>query len=275
MVDGIRLRVAEAGSGPALLLLHGLTATHANWEHTLPAFADRYRVVAPDLPGHGASEKPDAPYSMDFFAGVLRSLARELGIDTAVVAGNSLGGEIAVEMALEYPRFVRGLVLAAPAGGFSRALTPVGRGIEALAYPWLMRAVLPWAVGRSFHDRTHPGYAMRRRMMEERIAHADFPAFVRAVARSIRGALEGGGQPIDRLRLPVLLVWGKNDGVIPYASHQRVLRGLPHARFATFDQCGHLPMLEQSTAFNRELAQFLRVVEATSLGDVPDVAGGS
>src|SRR5439155_156044 len=73
VADGIRIHVVEAGEGPALILLHGLTATHFTWEHTIPAFADRWRVIAPDLPGHGRSEKPDAPYTIDFYAGVCRA----------------------------------------------------------------------------------------------------------------------------------------------------------------------------------------------------------
>src|SRR6516225_3391667 len=90
LVDGLRLHVAEAGDGPALLLVHGLTASHAVWEHTVEAFADRWRVIALDLPGHGASAKPDAPYTIDFHAGMVRSLARALGVDEAVVVGSSL-----------------------------------------------------------------------------------------------------------------------------------------------------------------------------------------
>src|SRR2546422_9048608 len=76
VADGIRIHLEEAGEGPALNLLHGLTASHFTWEHTIPAFADRWRVIAPDLPGHGRSDKPDAPYTIDFYAGVIRSLAR-------------------------------------------------------------------------------------------------------------------------------------------------------------------------------------------------------
>src|SRR5262249_50704529 len=92
--DGIRLHYAEAGEGPAVVLLHGLSATHANWEYTIPEFADRWRVVAPDLPGHGRSAKPDAPYTIDFYAGVVRSLRRELRLPDANVLGNSPGGPI-------------------------------------------------------------------------------------------------------------------------------------------------------------------------------------
>ena len=73
-VDGIRLHVREAGEGPALVMLHGLGANGANWDATAAAFADRWRVIVPDLPGHGRSAKPDAPYTVDFFAGIVRSL---------------------------------------------------------------------------------------------------------------------------------------------------------------------------------------------------------
>jgi len=72
VADGIRLRVLEAGEGPTLLLLHGLSASLDIWEHVVDALADRYRIVAPDLPGHGESAKPDAPYTIDFYAGVVR-----------------------------------------------------------------------------------------------------------------------------------------------------------------------------------------------------------
>src|SRR5258706_15769213 len=112
VADGIRLRVLDAGSGPPLLLLHGLSASLEIWEHVVDAFADRHRVIAPDLPGHGESAKPDAPYTIDFYAGVVRTLARELAIETAVVGGSSLGGKIALELGGWYPRFVRGLRLA-------------------------------------------------------------------------------------------------------------------------------------------------------------------
>ena len=146
VADGVRIHLVEAGEGPALFLLHGVTATHFTWEHTIPAFADRWRVIAPDLPGHGRSDKPDAPYTIDFYAGVLRSLARTLGVEEAVVVGNSLGGQIAIELGLAYPRFTRALVLAAPAGGYASAMRAVGWVIEAFAGPRTLRLALPRAV---------------------------------------------------------------------------------------------------------------------------------
>src|SRR5205823_851228 len=87
------------------------------------------RCQVPDLPGHGQSAKPDAPYTIDFYAGVIRSLGRELGVREAVVMGNSLGGQIAIELGLSYPTWTRALVLAAPAGGFASAVRTFGWAI--------------------------------------------------------------------------------------------------------------------------------------------------
>lgn len=258
-VDGLRLHVAEAGTGPALLLVHGLTASHAVWEPTVAEFARGWRVIAPDLPGHGESEKPDAPYTIDFFAGVLRSAMRELGVDEAVVAGSSLGGQVALELAAWYPSFTRALVLAAPAVGYSAAMRPVGQALQMMSGPKLLRARLAQVVQQSFHDRSRIGHVTRRRILEERLAADDFPAFARAVAKSLGGVLTAEPQPLERVTQPVLVVWGREDRLVPVRRSERLLRGLPHARLHVLERCGHLPMLEQPTAFNRAMAGFLRV----------------
>jgi pimeloyl-ACP methyl ester carboxylesterase len=261
-VDGIRIHVAEAGEGPVLLLLHGVAATHATWEHTIPDFAQRWRVIAPDLPGHGLSGKPNAPYTIDFFAGVVRSLGRELGITEAVVVGNSLGGQIALELACAYPRWTRALVLAAPAGGFPAAMRPVGWAIGAVDSPRLMRIALERSVGRSFYDPSSAGCVARRRILAERFAAEDFPSFARAVIRSIAGAVGAGAQPLRDLTQPMLLVWGRQDRLVGLSRSRQLLREVPHARLAVLDRCGHVPMLEQPEAFNRIMDEFLRAVEA-------------
>lgn len=257
LVDGLRLRVAEAGNGPALLLVHGLTASHAVWEPTLAAFADRWRVIALDLPGHGESDKPDAPYTVDFFAGMVRSLARELGVRDAAVAGSSLGGQVALELAAWYPTFTRALILAAPAVGYSAAMRPVGQALQMLSGPRVLRASLTQFFQQNFRDRTRIGHVTRRRILEERLAAPDFHAFARAVARSLGGVLTADAQPLERVTQPVLVVWGREDRLVPLKRSERLLRRLPHARLHVLDQCGHLPMLEQPAAFNRAVEGFL------------------
>lgn len=264
-VDGVRLNVVEAGDGPGLVLLHGLSATHANWEHTLAAFADRWHVVAPDLPGHGDSAKPDAPYTLDFYAGVVRSLGRALGLEDAVVIGNSLGGAIAIELGLTYPRWTRALVLAAPAGGFGIAIRMLRRVIGAAAGPGVLRLALPLALDRCFYDRGSAACAERRRLLALRLAHEDFPAFARAVSRSLEAAVAEGSRRLAAITQPTLVVWGRQDRMVALAGSRRVLREIPHARLAVVDRCGHLPMLERPAEFNGAVAEFLRAVEAAPL----------
>jgi len=275
IADGVRLHVVEAGTGPTLVLLHGLSATHHNWEHTITAFADRFRVVAPDLPGHGRSAKPDAPYSMDFYAGVIRSLGRELGIREAVVVGNSLGGQIAVELALDYPSWTRALVLAAPAGRFSLPLRTISGAVGAAAVPRLLRWMLPFSLERCFHDPSGPGLEMRQRLLAERLEHEDYPDFARAVARSVAGALAAGNQPLAELTQPTLLVWGQNDRLVALSGSRRLMRELPQARLAVLQRCGHLPMLEQPEEFNRILDAFLRSVDSAPLAPARRSVGRS
>jgi pimeloyl-ACP methyl ester carboxylesterase len=263
-VDGIRLHLTEAGEGRALVLLHGLTATHANWELTIPAFADRWRVIAPDLPGHGRSAKPDAPYTVDFYAGVVRSLGRELGVPEAVVIGNSLGGQIALEIAISYPQWTRALVLAAPAGGFGAPIAALRWAVGAAVRPEVLRLALPWAFERSVYDRSLPVCEARRRIMAELLAHEDYPSFARAVARSLRGSL-AARQPLEHVCQPTLLVWGRDDRLVALAGSGRLMRAIPHARLAVLDRCGHLPMLEQAERFNILVDEFLRAVDAAPL----------
>jgi pimeloyl-ACP methyl ester carboxylesterase len=274
VVDGLRLRVAEAGAGPALVLLHGLSASHHNWEHTIAALAGRWRVVAPDLPGHGDSAKPDAPYTIDFFAGMIRSLGRALGVEDAVVIGNSLGGQIAIELALTYPRWTRALVLAAPAGGFAAPLRALGPAIGAAAAPGVLRITLPRTLARCFYDPSSPAHAVRRRLLAERLAHPDFPDFARAVARSLAGALAAGRQPLHRLRQPTLLVWGRDDQLVALSGSRRIMREVAHARLAVFERCGHLPMLEHAERFNRLVADFLDAVDGAGRPSAHRASGG-
>jgi pimeloyl-ACP methyl ester carboxylesterase len=267
VADGIRLRVLEAGQGPALFLIHGLSASHDIWEHVVDEFADRFRVIAPDLPGHGESAKPDAPYTIDFYAGVMRTLARELGVDEAVVAGTSLGGKIALELACWYPRFVRALVLSAPAGEYARGLRPFGKAIQALSRPAVMRVALERALEQSFFERSRVGHVTRRRILSDRLMAPDFADFARAVARSVGGVLASETQPLHRITQPVLALWGREDRIVPMYRSEMLARAIPHARLRIVDRCGHIAMLEQPGEFNRHVAEFLASL------DVADAAG--
>lgn len=264
VADGVRLRVLEAGQGPALLLIHGLSASHDIWEYVVDEFADRYRVIAPDLPGHGESAKPDAPYTIDFYAGIVRTLARELGVDSAVVAGSSLGGKIALELACWYPRFVRALVLAAPAAEYARGLRPFGKAIQALSRPAVMRVALDRALEQTFYDRTRVGHLVRRKLLGARLTAPDFSDFARAVARSVGGVLSCEAQPLHRITQPVLAIWGREDRIVPMHRSLQLARALPHVQLRVVERCGHVAMLEQPGEFNRHVAEFLASLDGTA-----------
>ena len=271
LADGIRLRVRDAGEGPPLFLIHGLSASHGIWDHVIDEFADRYRVIAPDLPGHGESAKPDAPYTIDFYAGILRSLARELDVHEAVVAGCSLGGKIALELACWYPSFVRALVLAAPAAEYARGLRPFGKAITALSRPAVMRVALDRTLEQTFYDRARVGHVVRQKLLGDRLSAPDFSDFARAVARSVGGVLACESQPLHRITQPVLAIWGRQDRIVPMYRSTQLARAIPHAQLRVVERCGHIAMLEQPGEFNRHVAEFLAAVDQGA----STVAGGA
>ena len=260
-VDGIDLAIAETGEGPVLLLLHGLAGSLEVWAAVQPALARRHRVVAFDLPGHGESAKPSAPYTIDFFAGIARSLGHALGFDEAIVCGNSLGGQIALELARSYPWFVRALVLGAPAGNFLPGLSALGPMLARVPGE-VLRRTLPFATRRTFHDPAHEGLAQRLRLLDARLAAPDADAFTRAVAAALAGALAAGVGSLGEVTQPVQLVWGREDRLVPVGQSRRYLAELPHARLAVLEHCGHVPMLERPSEFVEAVEGFLPAAEA-------------
>lgn len=275
VVRGLRLRVREAGAGPAMVLVHGLGADRRIWEGTMAAFAGRHRVVALDLPGHGESDKPDADYTPDYFADVVRGMARALGIDEAVLVGTSLGGRIALEIAATYPDWAHTVVLSAPAPIMGGAWTPpVGWALANLTSPLILRWLLPRGIARGFFDAECPGALRRHGFVAEQLARADFPAFARAVARSIAGIVSGAPPELARVRQRVLLLWGRHDRIVDPSGATALLRDLPGARLTLLDRCGHMPMLEQPEAFHAALDDFLTANAAGIATPATAAAGG-
>jgi pimeloyl-ACP methyl ester carboxylesterase len=261
-VDGVTLQIREAGVGPALVLLHGLAASSANWSYTMPALATRWRVIAPDLPGHGRSEKPDAPYTLAYHAAIVRALCRRLDVGEAVLAGNALGAQVALEVARTDPASVRALALIAPAGAWGPLSGRLPAWlVGAAARPAVLRATLGRSLERAFFDATQPGLALRRALLAEALSADDAPAFLRAVSRSLAGSFRGGEAPPAAPAAPTLLVWGRDDRILPLRGSDAFLRALPRAHLAVIERCGHVPMLERPEDFNRVLSTFLNRLE--------------
>jgi pimeloyl-ACP methyl ester carboxylesterase len=260
-VMGTEIFHEEAGSGPPVVLLHGLNDSHRTWRRILPHLALSKRVLMPDLPGCGLSARPDACYSLDWQARVMSAWLGKLGIERADLVGHSYGGGVAQYMLLVVPQRIRRLALVA-AGGLGRE---VSFELRLAALPW----VVEW-LGQPFMGPV-AAHALRRvgglvdaeeaRWMREVNRQ---PGTARAFARTVRDVLSWRGQTrhfLDRARdiralPPVQLFWGEADRVIPHAQALKTVQMLRGATLTSFAGCGHFPQHQQPAALAAELLEF-------------------
>jgi pimeloyl-ACP methyl ester carboxylesterase len=266
-IDGRRVNVIELGSGPPLVFVHGLSGSWQNWLEQLPVFARDHRVVALDLPGFGASEMPAQEISISGYARMLDALYDELGIDFAAVVGNSMGGFIGAELAIQYPARVERLVLVSAAGltiehqRDERALAVLRTVDKRLA------AYTGWLGSRSDELTRRP---RARRLIFSLVAYRPDRLPGPLVAEQIRGSGKPGFVPAldaltdypirDRLgeiACPTLIVWGAQDMLVPVSDADKFERLIPNARKVVWAKTGHVAMMERPAAFNRLLAAFL------------------
>jgi pimeloyl-ACP methyl ester carboxylesterase len=264
-----------SGSGPVLLLVHGITSNADTWRDVVPALAEDHTVVAPDLLGHGGSAKPRGDYSLGAYASGLRDLMAALGHERATVVGHSMGGGIAMQLAYQFPERVERLALVS-SGGLGRE---VGFALRAATLPgaeW----VLPWLVRRGPREvlgagaqllaflglRTQAdvrGTALGLRSLRDDEAR-------RAFLHTARSILEPAGQRVsaaDRLYLaesmPTLIVWGERDPMIP-ADHGRAAHAaIRHSRLELFPGAGHYPFAEDPERFVAVLRDFMATTAAS------------
>jgi pimeloyl-ACP methyl ester carboxylesterase len=263
-LDGAPVNVVELGSGPAMLFVHGLTGCWQNWLEQLPHFARAHRVVALDLPGFGQSPlPPSGEVTIPGYARTLDTLLERLGLASAVVVGNSLGGFVSAELALAFPQRVDKLVLVS-ASGLSAA--HVKRDPTEIA-PHLAAGLLARAATRRERIFRRPklrnafaGYILRHpqrlpvELLYEQLAGAAAPGFLPATLSSMQFELE---ERLEDLDTPTLIVWGREDRVVPPQDAQRFERLIAGSRLVWFDDTGHVPMLERPARFNRVVEDFL------------------
>lgn len=255
----------EAGSGPPLLLLHGLGDCHRTWRRALPLLAPHHRVLLPDLPGHGLSGRPDAPYTLAWYSETLRGFLDSLGLARVSVVGHSYGGGVAQWMLLDDPRRIDRLVLVAP-GGLGRE---VGIGMRLAAFPVLGPLLAPVAMrlGTRVMMRLASGELGRPEPEEiDRLAWMNSaPGSGRAFTRTVSSAVDLFGQYLhtwDRIHEvpalpPLMLHWGTRDRVIPIAHGFRARDRLAGAELLVYPGVGHFPHLDQPALFSESVRQFL------------------
>jgi pimeloyl-ACP methyl ester carboxylesterase len=252
---------AEAGSGPPLVLLHGLGGTWEYWAPAMALLAGSARCIALDLPGFGHSDGLPGEFTLDAAVGRLAAALAALGVPAAPVCGHSLGGPLAVRLARNHPASTSSLVLVGPSG-LEEPPPWQRRGLALVpVYQLLRRAPVPWE-----HWLLRVGPA--RRALFGALAH-DPSTISRAMAkmlvdggreaRELKGALDasfttGLDAEARLVDVPIAAIWGDRDRMVPVADAQILLRAVPSATLHLLPACGHLPMVEHPQAFAALLA---------------------
>ena len=269
-IHGHRRAFVKVGEGPVLLLLHGLGCDHSTWDPIIDILARRYTVIAPDLLGHGLSDKPRADYSVGGYANGMRDLLTCLGIDKVTVVGHSFGGGVAMQFAYQFPERTERLVLVA-SGGLGPEVTPVIRAITTPGFHQAMHLLmLPGvrhATTRTMRVLARTGWQLTRDLDEVAEIYDSFksPATRHAIRHVVRAVVDWQGQIVtmaDRAYLteemPMAVVWGRNDQVIPVAHANNAARLAPSARVEVIPNAGHFPHKDHPERFAKILHEFVR-----------------
>ncbi len=267
-LHGRPLIYAQAGSGPVLLLIHGMGGTFENWQAVIEPLARAHTVIAPDLPGHGASAPGAGDYSIGALAAGLRDLLIALGHERATLVGHSLGGGIAMQFAYQFPEMTERLVLVS-SGGLGPEVSPILRAaalpgadlfIAATAGPGAKALALVAGALSTVGLRPNADVAEVARGYVS-LADPDRRAAFLATLRSVIGT---GGQRVhagDRLYLaegmPVLIMWGARDPIIPSHHGESAHEAILGSHLEVFEGVGHMPQIEAPGAFVAALERFI------------------
>lgn len=269
----VAYRVAGDPALPVLLLIHGITSSSATWDPVIPGLAEHAHVIAPDLLGHGDSDKPRADYSLGGFASSLRDLLEHLGHEHVNVVGHSLGGGVAMQFAYQYYQHCDRLALVS-SGGLGREVSAALRAATLPGAEFVLPviaharvrdagAALLGALGK-LPIRPGPSMTEVARGYGSLAESTARTAFV----HTLRSVVEPSGQRVhagDLLYLaegrPTLIVWGARDTVIPVAHAYEAHQMIPGSVLEVFERSGHFPHMDEPTRFVRLLLDFLDSTE--------------
>lgn len=270
IIHGYRRAFVLAGRGPALLLIHGIGDSAESWREVIPSLARRYTVIAPDLLGHGDSDKPRADYSLAAYANAMRDLLTVLDVERVTVVGHSLGGGVAMQFAYQFPERCERLVLVST-GGVSHEVHPLLRFTSAPNADFVLP--LLGAPGSRLLGKAAFGVLQaldtdlgRDAEPLSRVFDAlPDAASRRAFVRTLRAVVDWRGQAITMLDrcyltqgMPTMLVWGARDAVIPVAHAHRAHAAMPQSRLEVFPDAGHFPHQHHPRRFLEIFEDFYR-----------------
>jgi pimeloyl-ACP methyl ester carboxylesterase len=276
MLSGGDVSYADRGSGdPAVLLVHGLGGQWRVWLPTIGPLAERRRVIAPDLPGFGDSAMPSR-MSVEGLADAMEELCERLELDRIVAVGNSLGGAVMAQLALTRPDRVERLVLVNAVGivptfrewavtlPFIWAGAMLGNQVSAArrqiaSRPGLRRAAL-WRL-------IHEPERLNADIVYHGILQRPGPGARDAIAAGIAHLNDGWEERLERIECPTLVIWGKDDLLLPNRHAERWVRLIPGSKLISFDKTGHMPMIEQPEQFNSALLDFIEAKEPAEVAE--------
>jgi pimeloyl-ACP methyl ester carboxylesterase len=257
-IHGERVAVRDEGEGEALLLIHGMAGSSQTWRAIMPQLAKKYRVIAPDLLGHGESSKPRTDYSLGAFAVGLRDLLDELEVDSATIVGHSLGGGIAMQFLYQHPDYCRRLILIS-SGGLGPDVGWILRLLAAPGAELVMPVIAPTPVLRAGNSVRGwlSGLGLRSpRGAEIWNAYSSFSDRQTrdAFLRTLRSVVDYRGQSVSALNrltlradLPTLAIWGEKDNIIPVDHAYSALEARPDCRLEVLPDVGHFAQVEAPT----------------------------
>jgi pimeloyl-ACP methyl ester carboxylesterase len=269
MLHGNRVRYLCTGSGPPVVLIHGITSSADTWARAMSGLAREHTVIAPDLLGHGASAKPRGDYSLGAYASGVRDLLAALGHDRVSIVGHSLGGGVAMQFAYQFPERTQRLALVS-SGGLGREVNLLLRAAALPGAELVLPLLVPGWLGRAAEGAGWAGTRLGLRVRPDlgevvrgflSLNDADTRA---AFLHTLRAVIDPGGQRVnghDRLylaaNLPTLLVWGERDPIIPVAHAHAAHAAMPGSRLEVFAASGHFPHMDDTVRFVDVLCDFL------------------
>ncbi|PYE20768.1 pimeloyl-ACP methyl ester carboxylesterase [Williamsia limnetica] len=263
----------DEGSGPVLLLIHGMAGSSRTWDAVLPELAKKYRVIAPDLPGHGLSAKPRGDYSLGAFAAFLRDLLRELEVETATIVGQSLGGGVAMQFTYQHPEYCERLILIG-SGGLGPDVNWTLRLLSAPGAELVLPIIAPRPVldvGNKIRSWLSSAGVQSPRADETWRSYSSLAdrETRQAFLRTLRSVVDYRGQAVSAMNrlylnseMPTLLIWGDHDKIIPVAHGYAAHEAIPGSRLEVLEGIGHYPHAEAPAAVVAIIDDFLDVAAA-------------
>jgi len=253
LVFGQKINYAEAGSGPTVILLHGLGGSWQSWHFNIAPLAEKYRVIVPDQIGFGKSDKPLVNYRIRTYVDFLDEFCKELKIERATLVGNSMGGWIAAMFTAAFPDRVDKLVLVDAAG-----YTPPKDLDTRLLFSLnpTTKEETKVLLAKVFYSKALQTDLAIRQSVAARLAAGDGYT-IKSITESIIRGEDFLDDAVKNIRRPTLIVWGREDGLVALAEGQRFNKDIAGSKLIVFDQCGHVPNIEKATEFNAAVLKYL------------------